>query len=674
MIKPMRLIFMPVLVATLLWGSFGLALQRLAPPAHAQAPLPVSTPVYGQVTNRAGEGWRFYGCAGDVISVTLASAAFAPYLELVGAGGETPLAEAGAAGDRATLTGHELTANGVYTVYAGGEARSARGAYSLTLQMAGTQTLTDSAGLLAYGAPVTGTISSRDGQAWALRACAGDQITVSMESNVFDPYLELYAADGDEMLTEADNGGAGPLALIAGYSITRTADYRLVALGAKRSDRGIYTLTLTSSYTPSLDATLGPVTRTTTAQATATPTPRPVVQATATPTPRPAALCTVLVDGLNLRSGPGTGYAPPIAALALGGELRMVARDAAGSWIQVQTAANLTGWVTAAAQYVTCTVAIGTLPVGVIPALPTASPTPLVAQAPTPTPPAFVVLPGGGAGGDYEGEIVTELGMARDVNNTPIFRDRLYFRLEVYDTPDNRRVERVEFSITQFGEEENVEVYTGVEGSAGYCVFGGGEPNCNVLNIGPGATWPGTNRPIENGDYEVNARLFLQGRNNSDANWDADFIIANPNLGDGDGSNSDNGTNDNQGNNPPQELIANIAQTGPGTTDSAIFGALIFQVEAFDPNIGNNDGDGIENVDLEIFDPDGNRVYRRTEGSAHYCAFAGGEPDCNVFTFAIGDAWPDDGPPVQLGRHTLLGTVHAQDGRSKTVAVEIDIQ
>jgi hypothetical protein len=79
-------------------------------------------------------------------------------------------------------------------------------------------------------------------------------------------------------------------------------------------------------------------------------------------------------------------------------------------------------------------------------------------------------------------------------------------------------------------------------------------------------------------------------------------------------------------------------------------------------------------VDLEIFGPDGHRVYQRTEGSAHYCAFAGGEPACNVFGFADnGYQWPD-GPPMQSGPHTLRATVHADDGRETTVGMGIEIQ
>ncbi len=103
---------------------------------------------------------------------------------------------------------------------------------------------------------------------------------------------------------------------------------------------------------------------------------------------------------------------------------------------------------------------------------------------------------------------------------------------------------------------------------------------------------------------------------------------------------------------------------------------LVFQVEAYDPKLGGNDGDGITSVDLEIFGPNGKRVYRNTEKTPHYCAFQGGEPDCNVWRFADHDfRWPNNGARIQQGQtYTLHAVVHAKNGRKKQGQWEIEIQ
>jgi hypothetical protein len=106
--------------------------------------------------------------------------------------------------------------------------------------------------------------------------------------------------------------------------------------------------------------------------------------------------------------------------------------------------------------------------------------------------------------------------------------------------------------------------------------------------------------------------------------------------------------------------------------DSTVSNALVFQVEAYAPDVGNSDGDGIKNIDLWIDGPDGKRVYRRTENNAHYCAFGGGEPDCTVFDLGRNDHWPD-GPEIQAGLHTLRWRVNAKDGRQVEGAQRIEI-
>jgi len=78
-------------------------------------------------------------------------------------------------------------------------------------------------------------------------------------------------------------------------------------------------------------------------------------------------------------------------------------------------------------------------------------------------------------------------------------------------------------------------------------------------------------------------------------------------------------------------------------------------------------------VDLLIVGPSG-PVYSHRESNAHYCAFGGGEPDCNVFYLAENAYWPDGGPAIENGPHTLHAIVYAKDGRTIAVDANIDIE
>jgi hypothetical protein len=109
-----------------------------------------------------------------------------------------------------------------------------------------------------------------------------------------------------------------------------------------------------------------------TAQApTATPAP------TYTPTPAPLPpRCEVVAPSLNLRSGPGVLYAPPLATLDEGAPLTAVGRNIEATWLVVEVVdSGATGWVNADAGFVQCNVDASQLPVVASPPTPTPSPT-----------------------------------------------------------------------------------------------------------------------------------------------------------------------------------------------------------------------------------------------------------------------------------------------------------
>ena len=127
-------------------------------------------------------------------------------------------------------------------------------------------------------------------------------------------------------------------------------------------------------------------TATATATATETPAPSPTAAATATnaPTATPAPNAVVGIEKMNLRAGPGQGYATT-GSYAQGTALQITGKDATGAWIQVSAPDGRTGWMLA--EYLRINVDLAGVPVVDAPPTPTLRPTlkPTAAPAIQPT-------------------------------------------------------------------------------------------------------------------------------------------------------------------------------------------------------------------------------------------------------------------------------------------------
>jgi uncharacterized protein YraI len=481
-------------------------------------------------------------------------------------------------------------------------------------------------------------------------------------------------------------------ATIANFTLPESGRYSIIASGQNPRARGVYTLGLTMATTATL------VSPPSSARPTSTPTHKatsaPKVTAILAPATTPDApsvtqpLCTVASPTLNLRSGPGVAYIPPIGSLPQGAQLYPQARNADGSWIQVKVATSgQIGWVSASAQYLTCTFDVKTLPLGVIPPLPTATPTgtptptPVSTATPTPQPIAQapslqaegLLISGVGNSGDlFGGVYVSPRAVSGSTNlgdgDPLIIRDPFYIEIYVYDprvgTTDGDGIDRVEFTISCSNDGE----YSHTERTARFCAFGGGEPTCTWVSGAAGSVLPGSDCQLGGDNNNIQIDAFPKNDRLRRGNWN--FDIQPISSGGGQSGGDQSGGDQQQ---PTADLVAYIAQIGPNSTNGSVSDALVFQVIAMDPNVGNDDGAGIDNVQLAIYGPDG-KVYERQENNAHYCAFGGGEPDCTVFHLNDNDHWPNNGPEIKSGSYNLVGTVHAKDGRTATVngSVEID--
>ena len=131
----------------------------------------------------------------------------------------------------------------------------ALGFYALaTLALTLTLVLTVSAQeirVLPADEAVTGQVTDRLGEEWVFAACAGDVVTINMQSDEFSAYLELFPPTGRRSIAEI--AATDDDATLNKVTLDESGEYTAIASGEGRSDQGAYTLMLT--YGDSDDAT-----------------------------------------------------------------------------------------------------------------------------------------------------------------------------------------------------------------------------------------------------------------------------------------------------------------------------------------------------------------------------------------------------------------------------------
>jgi formylglycine-generating enzyme required for sulfatase activity len=125
-------------------------------------------------------------------------------------------------------------------------------------------------------------------------------------------------------------------------------------------------------------------------------------------------------------------------------------------------------------------------------------------------------------------------------------------------------------------------------------------------------------------------------------------------------------------------LVAGIAQIGPENTTRVITDTLVYEVRAYDPTVGTNNGDGIARVKMQVIEiATGAEVYAVDQATAlppndqiAYCAFSA---DCQPWVFsAHGNAWPN-GEGVENGSYLLRAVVSTPDDTRQVVQTQIEI-
>lgn len=247
----------------------------------------------------------------------------------------------------------------------------------------------------------------------------------------------------------------------------------------------------------------------------------------------------------------------------------------------------------------------------------------------------YVVIPGVPRGGINQ--------------SPPVFREWLTFQVEPFDPAvgnrDGEGINRVNFTIVN-RDRDDEQVYFRTEFNQAYCAFSGGEPDCNVFVFSHnGFRWP-DGPPLENANYR--AVIEIVPDHGQPAIWNWDFVIDDVPY-----------TEPVEGN-----IVADVVQLGEGSLDPVLTTDLVFQVQAYHTGYGSNDGDGIDFVEMSIRNEQGQLVHQRVEQNAGYCAFGGGEPDCNTLSL----------DRIDPGEYTLQAVVHAETGQTQSVEAVIEVE
>jgi hypothetical protein len=219
--------------------------------------------------------------------------------------------------------------------------------------------------------------------------------------------------------------------------------------------------------------------------------------------------CTTLQD-LNLRSGPGTAYRPPLRVLPGNSAVTPLGFNPTGipggSWVYVQDPANgEKGWVSAGSQYVSCNLELASLP---------------ALEVGTPVPPP---LPHSALSSTPEGACVDQVEYTCEV----VFSDEAWLQFKILkdgqELGQDEGVESVSFDV--FNQDQSITYYSIVEKTKDYCIFSGNGP-CNPwVKENDQFKWKPGGEAVTAGDYVVNIQATVNG---TTLTWHATFTLTVP--------------------------------------------------------------------------------------------------------------------------------------------------
>lgn len=198
--------------------------------------------VRAQVSDEYGDEWTFEGEAGDQVRISMSSPAIDSYLELLAPDGSYILGDEDSGSEfNALIDGYVLPESGTYTIVATGLGQT--GQYALSLERTATSVeLTVGGGPVQFGQTVSGTLITDLGDTWTFDGGRGDVVRITMRSEEFDTFLELWGPDGN-LIADNDDAYEETNAVIENIWLPRDGTYSIVAR-AFSSETGEYELEL----------------------------------------------------------------------------------------------------------------------------------------------------------------------------------------------------------------------------------------------------------------------------------------------------------------------------------------------------------------------------------------------------------------------------------------------
>ena len=240
-----------------------------APPAPRPTPIRLGAPIVGEISDADPEeegvdqwsaylydAYSFTAREGDRIAVTMESDAFDPIVRfggmaLSGRFEELASNDDSPAGGLNSYLVVTIPADGEYLVRAAPLGGSQTGAYTIGIAEGPPPVATQT---IAFGATVEGVLSEDDGSnaggqradAYTFEGRAGQRLVVTMSSDDFDTYLDLYAGEGGgRYIVDSDDDGAGQgTNSRLSHTLTETGEYTLEARAFSEEGLGAYTLAL----------------------------------------------------------------------------------------------------------------------------------------------------------------------------------------------------------------------------------------------------------------------------------------------------------------------------------------------------------------------------------------------------------------------------------------------
>ena len=200
------------------------------------------------------ELWRYYGRAGERLTIIMRSPAFNSYMQYGRMNGNEFSYLGGSTsrhigGQQETVLDVTLSESGEYGIRANSHGQYT-GQYVLTVSSSGGGgTTTRSAGSISVGSTITGTLTPTDAQTdsgwyhddYTFSGNSGQVILVDLESDEFDTFIDLY--QGTRWVAEDDDGGDGLDSRLV-YTLPASGEHTICVRSRYANRTGSYRLTL----------------------------------------------------------------------------------------------------------------------------------------------------------------------------------------------------------------------------------------------------------------------------------------------------------------------------------------------------------------------------------------------------------------------------------------------